>query len=221
MRVVALVPARNEADRVGATVAALSRFTDEVLVIDDGSRDGTGAVAASAGARVIRIDRGLGKGQAIESGIRSLESFPEVWLLADADLGESAGLLAPLLEVIGDGQADLAIAVLPPQGGGFGIVKRLAAMGIERLSGFRSREPLSGQRAMKAEVLSACRPIARGFGVETAMTIDAARMGYRIVELPTDVRHRPTGRDLAGFAHRGRQGWDILRAVAVRALGVR
>jgi len=221
MKVVAIVPARNEADRVGATVSALSRFSDEVLVIDDGSRDATGAVALSAGARVIRIEKGSGKGQAIERGIRSVDSPPEVWLLADADLGETAGLLAPLLEAVGDGRADLAIAVLPRQGGGFGVVKRLAAMAIERLSGFRAQEPLSGQRAVKAEVLSGCRPIANGFGAETAMTIDAARLGYRIVEMPTDLRHRPTGRDLGGFAHRGRQGWDILRAVAARALGVR
>lgn len=221
MKVLALVPARNEAARVGATVVALSHFVEEVLVIDDGSRDATGEVAALAGARVVRIEKGRGKGQAIERGIRSVGSAPDVWLLADADLGETARLLVPLLDAVGDGRADLAIAVLPRQGGGFGVVKRLAAMAIERLSGFQTQEPLSGQRVMKAEVLSGCRPMAGGFGVETAMTIDAARLGYRIVEMPTDIRHRPTGRDIGGFTHRGRQGWDILRAVAARASGLR
>ena len=221
MKVVALVAARDEADRIGATVAALSGLADEVVVVDDGSRDGTGEQASLAGARVVSLRKGRGKGHALEMGLASVPSTPEIWLLADGDLGETAGLLAPLLEAVGDGSADLAIAVLPKQGGGFGIVKRFAAVAIERLSGFKSREPLSGQRAVKAEVLSVCRPIARGFGVETAMTIDAARLGFKILEMQTEIRHRPTRRDIGGFAHRGLQGWDILKAVVVRATGVR
>lgn len=221
MRSVALVAARDEADRIGATVSALSRLVDEVVVVDDGSKDATGDEASLAGARVVRLGKGLGKGGALERGIESVESQPEAWLLADGDLGDTAGLLAPLLSAIDDGIAEMTIAVLPRQGGGFGMVKRFSAMAIRRLSGFRAQEPLSGQRAMKAEVLSACRPIARGFGVDTALTIDAARLGFSILEVPTDVRHRPTGRDIGGFAHRGRQGWDILRAVMARATGVR
>jgi hypothetical protein len=55
--------------------------------------------------------------------------------------------------------------------------------------------------------------------METAMTIDAVRGGFRVVEVPIDdLSHRPTGRGVRGFIHRGRQGWDILRAVAIRAV---
>jgi hypothetical protein len=120
------------------------------------------------------------------------------------------------------GQADLAIGCLPRlDGGGLGFIKRFAAAAIRALSGFEAREPLSGQRAVTGDVLWSCRPLARGFGVETAMTIDAVRLGARVLEIDVDMRHRPTGRRPAGFLHRGRQGVDIVGAILPRAAGWR
>jgi glucosyl-3-phosphoglycerate synthase len=221
-RVVALVPARDEADRIAATVASLRAIpsVDDVVVVDDASSDGTGSVALAAGATVLRVRRRVGKGGAMEGALRRVDA--DVWLLADGDLGESAAGLAPVLdEVLGD-RADLAIAVLPAQeAGGFGLVRRAAARAIRGACGFDAVAPLSGQRAATGRVLEACRPLARGFGVETAMTIDAVRAGFRVREVPADVRHRPTGRDVAGFAHRARQGLDIAAAAAVRLGGLR
>ena len=63
--------------------------------------------------------------------------------------------------------------------------------------------------------------MAARFGLETAMTIDAVRLGFRVGEVPVAMSHRPTGRGLQGFVHRGRQGADILLAVAPRAAGLR
>lgn len=221
--VVALVPARNEEDLIGRTVAAL-RAVDgvrEVVVVDDGSSDGTASAALAAGAAVLSIPRRAGKGRALEGALRRLPPA-DVWLLADGDLGESALGLSPVLAEVVGGRADLAIAVLPPaRSGGFGLAKRVAGRAIRALSGFEPREALSGQRAISAETLAACRPISRGFGVETGMTIDAVRGGFRVVEIPTDLSHRPTRRDVRGFVHRGRQGLDVLLAVVPRALGLR
>jgi hypothetical protein len=218
-RVVAIVPARNEEARVGDTVAALEPLADEVVVVDDGSEDATTPRALAAGATVLRIPARAGKGAAIEGALRRLPPA-DVWLLADADLGASAAGLRTLLDHVLGGGADLAIAVLPRQpGGGFGIVKRLAGRAIRALAGLRVREPLSGQRAVTAPCLAACRPLARGFGLETAMTIDAVRAGYRVEEVEVDgLGHRPTGRGLGGFAHRARQGMDIARAVLGRVV---
>jgi len=221
--VVALVPARNEGDRVGATVAALRAVPalSEVVVIDDGSSDGTASEALAAGATVLQIRSHVGKGRALEGALTRLPP-PDVWLLADGDLIETAAELAAVLEPVVAGRADLAIAVFPPaRGAGFGLVKRFAAAGIRVLCGFRAAEPLSGQRAISAAALSACRPVARGFGVETAMTIDAVRAGMRVEEVPVTLAHRPTGRSLSGFAHRGRQGLDIFLALVPRAVGLR
>jgi hypothetical protein len=90
------------------------------------------------------------------------------------------------------------------------------------LSHYRAEAPLSGQRAITTSCLAAVRPLAGGFGVETAMTIDAVRAGFRLVEIPVPgLTHRATGRTLRGFAHRGRQGLHIARAAALRAVRLR
>jgi hypothetical protein len=95
----------------------------------------------------------------------------------------------------------------------------MAGRTIGRLTGSEPREPLSGQRALSAAALATVRPLAPGFGLETAMTIDAVRAGLRVVEIPIDgLSHRATGRGARGFAHRARQGLDILAAVATRVL---
>jgi glycosyl transferase family 2 len=217
VRCVALVPARDEADRVAATVAALEPLVDEVVVVDDGSNDRTASAALVAGAAVLRASRRRGKGLALEEALGHLDPA-DLWLFADADLGGSAALLAPLLDAVRTGRADVAIARFPKlEGGGFGIVKRTAARLIRLLSGFDATEPLSGQRALTAAALAAVRPLAGGFGVETAMTIDAVRARLKVIEIPIEgLSHRPTGRGARGFAHRARQGADILAAAAAR-----
>ncbi len=200
-----LVPARDEEERIGATVAALRRdFPDaEVIVADDGSRDGTARAAEEAGARVLRLPR-RGKGQALTLAERAADPGP--LLLCDADL---AGELRPLLAA----RADVAVAAFAErQGGGFGIVKRTAAALLRLAAGFPAREPLSGQRALSAAARKACFPLAAGFGCDARMTLDALAAGLTFSELELPLRHRATGRDLRGFLHRGRQLRDVLLA---------
>jgi glucosyl-3-phosphoglycerate synthase len=218
-QVVALVAAHEEADRIASTVSALHALADEVVVVDDGSGDATSSAALLAGATVLRASRRRGKGRAIEEALLRLPPAA-VWLLVDADLAESAAGLGPLLEAVLDGRADIAIAGFPPlAGGGFGLVKRFAGRAIRVVCGFHAAEPLSGQRALTSAALTAVRPLAPGFGLEVGMTIDAVRAGLRVVEVPIEgLAHRATGRGLRGFAHRARQGRDILGAVAGRAV---
>lgn len=216
-RAVALVAARDEAGRIGPCVSALRDIVTEVVVVDDASTDATADEATDAGATVLRVGRHRGKGTALEGALGRLAPA-DVWLLADGDLGETAKGLSALVDLVVAGEADLAIAAFPPaRAGGFGMVKRAAAHLIRVQTGFEASEPLSGQRALTAEALERVRPLADGFGVETAMTIDAVRAGLRVVEVPIDgLDHRPTYRDPAGFLHRARQGWDIARAAGPR-----
>lgn len=219
-RIVGLIPARNEAPHIAATVQAVRLLVHEVVVVDDGSTDATVAEALGAGATVLRIRGHAGKGRAVEGALERLPAA-DVWLLADGDLGATASGLGVLIDHVGSSEgADLAIAAFPEHsGGGFGTVKRFAAAAIERLAGFQAHEPLSGQRAVTHSCLESVRPLAEGFGLETAMTIDAVRRGFRVVEVPIGgLSHRATGRGPRGFTHRGRQGWDIARAVTRRAV---
>jgi glycosyltransferase involved in cell wall biosynthesis len=223
--VAAVVAAYNESERIGATLAALSRAFPGVAlwVADDGSTDGTAAIAEAAGARVVRSERMIGKGAAMTAAAgRALAgnegAREDVFLLCDGDLGESAGRLGPLVEAVGPGGgADLAVALFSRSvGGGFGIALGFAAWAIRRACGLRARAPISGQRALRRATLEATLPFAAGYGMEVGMTIDAVRAGARVMEIELDLSHRATGRSAAGFTHRGRQLLDFARAYARR-----
>lgn len=208
MSVCCIVPAYNEAERVGTTVKALfdTGRIDRVLVVDDGSTDGTADVARSAGAEVVRLGVNRGKGNALNEGVARLEA--EIVLLADADLGSCAARLCPLIDAVEAG-SDLAIASFRSPGG-FGVAKRVAHYSIRWLGGRALESPLSGQRAISGRALRAVSPLPRGWGVEVAMTVRALWLGLRIVEVPLALEHRATARSLAGFRHRGRQCLSVL-----------
>jgi len=138
-------------------------------------------------------------------------------LLCDADLGESAARLDALVQAVSSRQADLAVAAFSRRvGGGLGVAVAFARWAIERRCGLVARAPLSGQRALRADVLGDVLPFAGGFGMELGMTVDAVRAGYRVLELELDLQHRATGRTPAGFAHRARQLRDCVRVYLAR-----
>jgi len=200
-----LVAARDEEERIGATIERLRmQFPGwPVVVGDDGSRDATAAVALAAGAQVVRGPR-LGKGEALNAAER--HAAPGPLLLSDADL---EGDLRPLA----DTRWDLAVAAFAERvGGGFGLAKGTARRLIRARTGFDAAEPLSGQRFLTERARAACFPLARGFGCELRMTVDALRSGLAVGEVVLPLAHRATVRDPSGFVHRGRQLCDAVLA---------
>ena len=228
-RVAIVVPAKDEAHRIAATVRSALTIPDAdlVLVVDDGSTDRTAQLAEKAGAAVVRHTRNRGKGAAMETGAQALRLLEQqrgdgrehVLLFLDADLEDAAANAAPLAGPVLDGTADMTIAVLPPQsrpGGGRGFVVRLSRDGIERATGFTATQPLSGQRALTRAAFDAALPLAAGWGVETALTIDLLRKGFRVLEVEVDLHHRVTGTDWRAQVHRARQYRDVARALVAR-----
>jgi glycosyltransferase involved in cell wall biosynthesis len=223
--VVVIIPAFNEANRIGATLAGVREIEPvrSVIVADDGSTDRTAELAAAADAEVVRHDRRRGKAAAMMSGARAarergLGGSPLLFL--DADLADSAARAVALVEPVLAGRADMTIAVLPATGagGGHGFVLRLARSGIRQATGWVATAPLSGQRCLTRELFDAVQPLARGFGVETALTIDALRDGARVVECPVDLAHRVTGASWRDQRHRARQYRDVWLALAARRI---
>ncbi|MFG1998084.1 glycosyltransferase family 2 protein [Spirillospora sp. NPDC048911] len=224
--VAVIIPAKDESERIAATVKAALELpgADLVVVVDDGSADGTGQVAREAGARVVRHSRNRGKGAAMESGAEAVRLLdegrdqPRHLLFLDADLAATARDAAPLVEPVRAGEADMTIAVFSStvKLGGHGFVIRLSRDGIRRATGWEATAPLNGQRCLTRAAFEAGRPLAAGFGVETALTIDLLRQGFRVQEVEVPLAHRATGTDWRSQVHRARQFRDVARALAVR-----
>ena len=226
--VAVVIPARNEADRIQATVTAALGLSDValVIVVDDGSKDGTAAAARHAGAVVTRHARNRGKGAAMEIGAeaaglldqREHRDRPRHLLFLDADLAGTAALAGPLIDPVLAGRADMTIAVFAAtvKLGGHGLVVGLSGTGIRRATGWQPAQPLNGQRCLTRAAFEAARPLAHGWGVETGLTIDLLRKGMRVTEVEVELAHRATGTGMGAQLHRAHQLTDVARALAAR-----
>jgi glycosyltransferase involved in cell wall biosynthesis len=217
-----VVAARNEADTISEAVGALrATFPGAAIwVADDASEDGTNNLAMAAGAQVVRRGRKHGKGgnvTACAEALLSAPGVPETVLLCDADLARSAGELGRLVDAVERDECDLAVAAFARRvGGGFGVALGFSHWVIRKRCGADTIAPISGQRAMRTGVLREVLPFAPNYGMETGMTIDAVRAGYRLGEYELDLVHRATGRTLGGFIHRFRQMLDFARVYISR-----
>jgi glycosyltransferase involved in cell wall biosynthesis len=229
-----IVAAHNESERIEQTLSALALAFPgaPIWVADDGSSDATAQLADRAGARVVRSERASGKGAAVTHAAREAlhdacagagnasSRSPEdrlIFILCDGDLGSSARELGALVDPVRRGEADMSVAAFSRRvGGGFGLALSFARWAIRRRCGLEASASISGQRALRADVLRAALPFAHGFGMEIGMTIDVVRAGYRLVEVEIDLNHRATGRTLVGFAHRARQLVDFARVYLAR-----
>ena len=226
--VAVVIPARNEADRIQATVTAAAGLpgVGVVVVVDDGSRDATGQAARRAGAVVTRHARNRGKSAAMETGAEAVRLLdqreqrqrPRHLLFLDADLGDTAAQAGPLIEPVLAGTVDMTIAIFTSivKLGGHGLVVGLSGAGIRRATGWRPVQPLNGQRCLTRAAFEAARPLARGWGAETGLTIDLLRRGLRVSEVQVEMAHRATGTGLRAQLHRAHQLADVARALATR-----
>lgn len=203
-----VVPAYNEAATVGRVVAAVrAAGVGSVVVVDDGSTDGTAEAAAAAGADVVRLGVNRGKGGALEAG--ALAAVEDVVVLLDADLVGLApehvrALAGPVLA----GEVDMTRGIFT--GGRFrtSLAQRVTPQ-------------LSGQRALRRQALLAVPGLGESrYGVEVAITRHAIREGWRFVDVPlpgvSQVMKEEKRGLLKGLAARARMYADIVAALLGR-----
>jgi glucosyl-3-phosphoglycerate synthase len=226
------IPAHEEQDTVAGVVRAVtgahlapaggSGLVDEVLVVDDGSRDATAEAARHAGARVTRLGRRQGKGGAMAAGLEQAAGDVLVFLDADVENTTSefvTGLLGPVL--CGDAALVKGFYARPLDGattGGGRVNELMARPALEVLfPGLAEvRQPLAGETAAPRWVLEKVG-FAPGYGVEIGLLIDVAtRLGagsIAQVDLGTRVHRNRTLEELRP------QAVEVLRAALDRAAG--
>ena len=188
-QVIALIPAYNEAARVGAVVAGAYPCVDEVIVIDDGSSDGTAAVAEKAGARILRHEQNRGKGGAIATALDFFgRSEAEFAVLLDADGQHDPAEITRFVETAGREQADIVIGNRMGDTAGMPIVRRLTnhftSWVTSKLARQRIPDSQCGYRLLRRSVLKDLRLSTARFETETEMLVQAARAGHRIISMP-------------------------------------
>jgi glycosyltransferase involved in cell wall biosynthesis len=187
-RIAAVIPAYQAAPTVGDVVAGVLAILPEVLVIDDGSRDGTAAAAARAGARVISLAQNRGKGVALRTAFEDLFGGGATGVVTlDAD-GQHLPEEIPRLLAAAEPGVDLVLGVRDHLFGAMSRVRRasnrLSSRAISFAAGQRLDDVQTGFRFYSRQLIERVGfPEAR-FEAESAVVVRAARAGFRVVSIP-------------------------------------
>jgi len=195
MEVAVIIPALNEEQAIGQVLAEIPRdVVSDTVVVDNGSTDGTAAVAAAAGARVISEPR-RGYGSACLAGMAEL-SRPDVLVFLDGDHSDCPEELVSLVEPIAEDRADMVIgsrtlgrresgSLTPQQVFG----NRLACLLFRLIYRHRFTD-LGPFRAIRYSSLLALGMRDRDYGWTIEMQIKAVKRGLRVLEVPVSYRAR-------------------------------
>lgn len=190
MRVLAIIPAYNEAASIAAVVASTAPYVEQVVVVDDGSRDNTAAIAGKAGAHVLRQARNGGKGAALQAGADyAIAAGVDAIVALDADGQHDPQSIPALIAPLAVGAADMSVGSRKQAWSShMPLVRRLtnAFMSwlLSRVAGQPMEDTQSGFRCISIPVLRDIRVQTRHFEAESEFLLKAARAGWRIAWVP-------------------------------------
>ncbi|WP_042680028.1 glycosyltransferase family 2 protein [Thermococcus paralvinellae] len=183
-----IIPAYNEEKRIGKVLQRMPEFVDEVIVVDDGSKDRTSEVARKFGVKVIRLEQNQGKGKAMSEGIKAASG--DIIVFIDADGQHRPEEIIKLVEPIVNGEADFVIGSrLIKAQGERPLIRKISnfiTTSLIRLKlGINVRDTQSGFRAIKREFLPEIE--SKRYEVETEVLIKAVKKGARVKEVPVSM----------------------------------
>jgi len=217
-----LMAALNEKEGIGLTIAELRHYlgNPKFLVVDGKSKDETVQIAKSLGADVI-FQEGKGKGDAIGCAIKHVKTDVDYVVLTDADYTYPAGFVPEMIRIL----------LERPQVGmvcgnrfnshfnwkamydAFYFGNRVLAFAHNVLNGVEMRDPLTGLRVVRWDILKDWKPLSKGFDVEMELNYRVENMGYQIVEI--DIPYRPR---LGEKKLKLRHGFTILKRIVTQSL---
>jgi len=197
-KTVAIIPCLNEAAAIGPVVTAVRAHVAEVVVVDGGSTDATGAVAAAAGARVV-VEARRGYGRALMTGVAALPTGTDIVLFLDGDGSDPPERIPDVLFPLMSGAADFVLGTrlygerepgaLSPQQ----IVAGHVAGVLLRLRYGARFTDMSPFRAIRANALAGLGMRDESYGWNLEMLMRVAASGLRAVEVPVGQRRRAGG----------------------------
>jgi glycosyltransferase involved in cell wall biosynthesis len=212
-----IIAALNEEEGIGLTIADLAEHltSHKVLVVDGRSSDRTVEVAKNMGADILFQD-GIGKGDAIAKAVANMDPECEYVVLTDADYTYPAEFIPEMFKILEEnphvgmvcgnrfnGHVDKkALRSV------FYIGNRLLAFSHNMLNGVALRDPLTGLRVMRAEILRDWAVKSKGFDIEVEINHLVERKGFTIAEIPIDYRVRLGEKKL-----KARHGATILKRI--------
>lgn len=207
MGVSIVIPAYNEENNIHPVLGTVCDLPgiDEVLVVNDGSSDGTSAVAGSYGVRVLDLPVNKGKGNAMYQGL--LNTSGEIVVFLDADLiGITKEQVIDLYKPIADDMADMTLGIFSAGRGATDLAQKLTPF-------------LSGQRAVKRKYLHMLgeEEWTSGYGIEVALSRFAKKHGLRVINVPLINVTHPMKEEKLGFfkgaAARMKMYWEIAKVI--------
>ncbi len=212
LSVLAAIPAFNEGPTIGSVVLRAKQYAEEVVVIDDGSKDDTAEIAALAGAHVIQHARNLGKGTAIRTAwLFARERHPEALVLLDGDHQHDPKDIPRIVEPILAGKADVVLGVRWGKTSGMPMYRRIGKRALDYATAVGTKNGMltdsqCGFRVFSTRALSLIEPTDNGLSIESQMLLEAQERNLRIHEVNIEARYDIEGSTLSP----GRHGSSVL-----------